>query len=269
MIGSNSTTRFVGPIPELYDRHMGPVLFEPYARDLAARVPSDAQRILELAAGTGRVTRHLMTALPPDGELTVTDLNEPMLVEARRRLPGDPRLRWQAADMQALPFDDGTFDVVACQFGLMFVPDKARAAGEMRRVLRRGGTLLLSTWDDRANNPASQALQELAFAELPADPPNFMLTPFSMPDPVALEALFAAAGFSSVHVETVAMTGTASSADDLATGFVRGNPLWNQLVERAIDADAFQARVAERLRRDFGDAPCQSALSAHVVIAVA
>jgi ubiquinone/menaquinone biosynthesis C-methylase UbiE len=265
----SSTTRFVGPIPELYDRHMGPVLFEPYARDLAARVPKTARQILEVAAGTGRVTRHLLAGLPADGKLVVTDLNEPMLAEAQRRLPADPRLWWQAADAQALPFGDATFDVVACQFGLMFVPDKALAAREMRRVLKPGGALLLSTWDDRENNPASKALQELAFAELPADPPSFMLTPFSMPDPVALGALFTTAGFSNVHVETVAMTGTASSAADLAIGLVRGNPLWNQLVERAIDADAFQARVEQRMRRDFGDAPCSSALSAHVVIAVA
>lgn len=265
----SSVTRFVGQIPELYDRHLGPVLFEPYARDLAARVPADARRILEVAAGTGRVTRHLLAALAPSGELVATDLNEPMLVEAQRRVPADARLRWQAADAQALPFGDASFDAVACQFGLMFVPDKPLAVREMRRVLKPGGMLLLSTWDDRLRNPATRALHELAFAELPANPPTFMLTPFSMPDPDALHALIAGAGFSSVHVDTVAMTATADSAADLAMGFVRGNPLWNQLVERAIDATAFQARVEDRLRRDFGDAPCRSVLSAHVVTAIA
>jgi ubiquinone/menaquinone biosynthesis C-methylase UbiE len=263
----STVPRFAGPIPELYDRHLGPVLFEPYAREVAARLPATARRILEIAAGTGRVTRHLLAALPPDGELIATDLNEPMLVEARRRLPTDPRLRWQAADAQELPFGDAELDAVVCQFGLMFVPDKPRALREMRRVLRRGSTLLLSTWDDLARNPASKLLHELAFAELPTDPPLFMRVPFSMPDPVELRALVEAAGFANVRVDTTALVADASSAADLAVGFVRGNPLWNQLVERGIDADAFQARVEDGLRRAFGHAPCRSPMSAHVVTA--
>ena len=112
-------------------------------------------------------------------------------------------------------------------------------------------------------------IHELAFAELPADPPTFMRTPFSLPDPIALRALVEAAGFATVHVETVAQIGEATSAADLAIGMVRGNPLWNQLVERGIDADSFEVRVADALRHAFGDVPCCSALSAHVVTAVA
>lgn len=265
----SSETRFVGPIPELYDRHFGPVLFEPYACDLAARVPPSSRRWLEIAAGTGRVTRHLLAALPADGELVATDLNRPMLDEARRRLPDDPRMRWHIADAQALPFDAGTFDLVACQFGLMFVPDKPLALREMRRVLRPGGTLLLSTWNDLALNPATVVVVELALAELPANPPMFMRTPFSMPDPIALRGLVEAAGFATVHVDTVAQIAEATSAADLAIGMVRGNPLSIELAERGIDTDDFESRVAEALRRAFGDAPCRSPLSAHVVTAIA
>ena len=266
---SSYAVAFTGSIPELYDRHLGPVLFEPYARDLAARVPTGARDVLEIAAGTGRLTRHLVAGLPAGGTLLATDLNEPMLAEAQLRVPADPRLRWQTADAQALPCGDAELDVAVCQFGLMFVPDPPRALREMRRVLRPGGTLLLSTWDDLARNPATQVLHALACAELPADPPVFMLTPFSMGDPVALRALVVAAGFATVRVDTVAAIGEASSAADLAAGFVRGNPLWHQLVERGIDADAFQLRVAAAVRSAFGDAPCRSALSAHVVTAVA
>lgn len=265
----STVTRFVGQIPELYDRHLGPVLFEPYALDLAARLPADTRRLLEVAAGTGRVTRHLLAALPPDGELVATDLNEPMIAVGRARLPNDPRVRWQTADAQALPFGDAAFDAVACQFGLMFMPDKVLALREMRRVLRPGGRLLLSTWDDVARNPATEVLHALAMAAFPADPPMFIKTPFSMPDPIALRTLISDAGFGEVQVETVAKTADASSAADLAIGFVRGNPLWGQLVERGVDGDAFQARVAEELTRAFGAAPCRSALSAHVVSAVA
>lgn len=262
----SSYTSFVGSIPERYDRHLGPVLFEPYARDLARRVPAGARRGLEIAAGTGRVTRHLVAALPADGELVATDLNEPMLAEAQRWVR-DPRVRWQVADAQALPLPAATFDVVACQFGLMFVPDKPAAAREMRRVLRPGGVALVSTWDRLEANPATAVLHRLACAEVPADPPQFMTVPFSMFDVAALRALFLDAGFADVEVETVAAVGDAASATDLAIGFVRGNPLWNQLVERGVDAAAFEAKVTAALADAFGDAPCRSALSAHVVTA--
>lgn len=258
-----STVAFVGSIPELYDRHMGPVLFEPYAQEVAARLPADAARVLEIAAGTGRVTRRLLER--PLRELVVTDLNEPMLAEARRRVGDDPRASWRTADAQELPFPDASFDAVVCAFCLMFVPDKARALGEMRRVLRPGGTLLLTTWDSLANNPASLVLHELARAALPSDPPAFMAVPFSMHDPAELRAL--ARAFSEATVETIARDGEAESAAHLATGFVRGNPLWNQLVERGIDADALEARVAQALAERFGDHPCRSPQSAHLLVA--
>jgi ubiquinone/menaquinone biosynthesis C-methylase UbiE len=266
---SSATTRFVGSIPELYDRHMGPVLFEPYAHDIARRLPADARRVLEVAAGTGRVTRQLLARLPAGGELVASDLNPPMLEEAQRRLGVDARLTFQQADAQALPFADARFDAVVCQFGLMFVPDKGLALREMRRVLRPGGTLLLSTWDDVRRNTATVVLQDQVIAAFPDDPPLFMNTPFSMTDRAELEALARAAGFARVAVETVALTGESESAGHLATGLVRGNPLWNQLVERGADAAGFEAAVKAALIRAFGDVPCRSALSAHVVTAVA
>lgn len=260
--------RFSGSIPALYDRHMGPVLFEPYARDVAARLPGTATRVLEIAAGTGRVTRHLVAALPPGGALVATDLYDAMLAEARTRIT-DARVTWQSADMQALPFPDRAFDAIVCQFGLMFVPDKPLALREMHRVLAPGGTLLLSVWDSLEKNPASKRLHELAYALMVDDPPTFMATPFSMPDPAVLVTLASGAGFSGVRVDTVEKIGEATSAIDQATGFVRGNPLWNQLVDRGIDADAFQATVAGVLAREFGEAPCRSAMSAHVLTATA
>jgi SAM-dependent methyltransferase len=264
----SSVTAFVGSIPELYDRHLGPVLFEPYARDLAGRLPPGTNRVLEIAAGTGRVTRQLLSALPTAGELVATDLNEAMIARGQQVITGDPRVKWQTADAQQLPFSDGGFDVVACQFGLMFVPDKLRALSEMRRVLRPGGTLLLSTWDSLDQNPATKILHELALAAFPADPPTFMLTPFSMTDPIALRDLVASAGFGQPRVDTVAAVGDATSAADFAIGVVRGNPLWGQLVERGVDAPAFERSVSEALASRFGDAPCRSPLSAHVVTAV-
>jgi len=265
---TSSPTAFVGSIPELYDRHLGPVLFEPYAIEMALRLPPDAARVLEVAAGTGRVTRQLLRALPDHATLLATDLNDAMLGRAAQ-LVADARVAWRAADAQALPVSDGEFDAVVCQFGLMFVPDKPRALREMRRALRGGGRLLLSTWDELARNAATQLLHELAAAAFPDDPPPFMLTPFSMPDRDALRALVAEAGFAHLDVETVERTGDSVSAADLATGMVRGNPLWNQLVERGVDAPVFERTVAAALAARFGDRPCRSPLSAHLVTAIA
>lgn len=261
--------RFTGSIPELYDRHMGPVLFEPYARELAQRVPPSAVRVLELAAGTGRLTRHLLAALPAGGQLVVTDLNPPMLDEAKKRVANDPRITWQAADMQALPFPDGAVNAVVCQFGLMFVPDKALAMREMKRVLSPGGILLLATWNDISENPASKMLHEYAYEAMPNDPPLFMGTPFSMGDAHELERLATEARFHGVRVDTVAKEGVAESAAHLATGFVRGNPLWNQLTDRGINVDAFERTMTAKLAHAYGDKPCKSPLSAHVLTAFA
>lgn len=262
-------TRFVGSIPALYDRHLGPVLFEPYAKDLAQRVPQSAQRIVELACGTGRLTRHLLASLRPDGELIATDLNDPMIAVAREHTAKDPRLTWRQADMQALPFQDGAVDAVVCQYGLMFAPDKPLALREMKRVLKSGGIVLLNVWDHLAKNAATKCMHELVTATFPDDPPQFMLTPFSMPETHELERLATEAGFRGIRVDTVAVTGEAESAAHFATGLVRGNPLWNQLSERGVDAVAFEAKVTAELVRRFGDTPCKTPLSAHVLTAFA
>ena len=266
---TSEVTRFVGSIPAIYDAHMGPMLFEPYGREVAKRLPRDVRRVLEIAAGTGRLTRHLLAALHDDGTIVATDLNEPMLAIGAERVGADPRLTWRTADAQALPFEAARFDAVFCQFGLMFLPDKPLGLREMHRVLRPRGTLVLTTWDTLAKNRGSQVLHELANESFPSDPPLFMALPFSMADPDALRTLVRDAGFADVVVETVALPGEAESAAHLATGFVRGNPLWNQLVARGVDAAAFEAAVAGALAAEFGDRPCISPLSAHVVTAVA
>lgn len=264
-----AVTAFVGSIPELYDRYLGPVIFEPYAIDLARRVPPGSRRVLELAAGTGRVTRHLIAALPADGALLVTDLSDMMIARGTQLLGSDPRVTWRTADMQALPFGDAEIDAVVCQFGLMFAPDKPLALREMKRVLRPGGVLLVSTWDRLAHNPASQLVDDHASATFAANPPQFMRAPFTLGDAAALRALAAAAGFADVRVDTVAKSADASSAADFATGLVRGNPLAIQLGERGADIAAFERAITDQLASRFGDRPCRSPLSAHVLTAIA
>jgi len=262
----SSTTAFVGSVPELYDRINGPAIFEPHARDLARRVPDGARRILEVAAGTGRVTRHLVARLPPGGELVATDLNQQMIEYARGAID-DPRIAWRTADAQALPVPDADFDVVAFQFGLMFVPDKPRAVRELWRVLRPGGVALVSTWDTLAANRSFEIAHEVAVAACPADPPRFYETPYGMHDRDALAALFEAAGFARVEVETVAAVGESESAAVAARGLVRGTPIVGQLVERRLDLDALERAVAARLAAELGDHPCRHPLVAHVVTA--
>jgi SAM-dependent methyltransferase len=259
-------TRFVGPIPEIYDRHMGPNLFEPYAVDIAQRLPPDVLHVLEVAAGTGRVTRQLLRVLAPEATLVATDLNEPMLEIAKRLTGDDPRVSWRQADAQALPLPDASVEAVVCQFGLMFVPDKLQAMREMRRVLTPGGILLLSVWSPIEDNPASKILHDEAYALLPSNPPTFMALPFCAPD---IGKLAHDAGLRGVRVDTVELMGISESAAHLATGFVRGNPLYNQVVERGLDPDAFEARLAAKLAAGFGDKPCRTPLSARVLTAFA
>ena len=248
----NDPPRFAGPIPDYYDRFMGPNLFEPYAVDVAARVPAGS-RVLELACGTGRVTRHLVAR---GLDVVATDLHEPMLAVARERAPG---ATFQVADICALPFPAQSFDVVVCQFGLMFVPDKPLAIREMRRVLRPGGVAIVAVWDLLANNPASELLHKAAHTTFPSA--AFMAIPFSLGDAAVVRDLFGP----DATIETVKLIGESPTANDLATGFVRGNPLWNQLVEAGVDAEAFQRRIAEGLAEHYGASPCRTPLSAHVI----
>src|SRR4051812_41455355 len=166
--------QFAGSIPETYDRYLGPLLFEPYARDLAAKLAALAPaRVLETAAGTGVATRALARALPTSAAIVATDLNRPMLDLAAARME-TAEVTWQQADALALPFEEGTFDAVACQFGAMFFADKAAAYREARRVLRRGGRFVLSVWDQLESNELAHAVDEAVAAQFPEDPPRFL-----------------------------------------------------------------------------------------------
>jgi SAM-dependent methyltransferase len=256
---------FSGSIPALYDRFLGPFLFEPYAVDLAARAAALApRRILETAAGTGIVTEALVAALPA-AEVVATDLNQAMLDVAARRVTS-PRVSFRAADAQSLPFGDSAFDVVVCQFGVMFFPDRVLAYREAKRVLRPGGHFLFNAWDRLEENPGSAAVADAVASLFPDDPPGFLArTPFGYHDKARIEADLLAAGFRDVAIETVRRRGPADSAREAAAGLCKGSPLRAEIEARAperLDEAAEAAAAAvEALGAESGR------LSAHVVTA--
>jgi SAM-dependent methyltransferase len=262
--GMSSHTAFSGSVPGNYDRYLGPALFEPYAADLAARIPTtDGVRVLELACGTGRVTRHLRAALPASASLVATDLNEPMLEFARAAVP-DPGITWQQADAEALPFPDGSFDAVVCQFGLMFLPDKAQGLREARRVLVPGGLFVASVWESIAAHPHARAIDAAFTGLFPESPPRFLEVPHGYHDRDRIRADFEAAGWDELEIELVRLQGEAPSARDVAVGFASGSPLTHELVERGADLTAVEDRITEELG---GGAPYTVELAALLLTA--
>lgn len=261
------TTAFVGSVPENYHRYLGPLLFEPYARDIAARLKAPpGARLLEVACGTGIVTKAALAALPHDAAIIATDLNEAMVDVARRHVASD-RVTFRVADAQTLPFDDGSFDILFCQFGVMFFPDKPRAMREARRVLARPSSrLIFNVWDALEHNPISALVHDTLATLFPDNPPDFYKTPFGWHDPALIEHVLREAGFTRVAMNPVTFPCTAPTADDAARGLVEGSPVSGQLKDRgASDLSAVRGDVAEVLARTHGREPCASTMRALVV----
>jgi ubiquinone/menaquinone biosynthesis C-methylase UbiE len=260
--------RFTGSVPASYDQLMVPLLFRPYAEELAQRAAALApRRILETAAGTGAVTQALHEALP-DSEIVATDLNPPMLEVAAQRVQS-PNVRFQPADAQELPFDDGRFDLVACQFGAMFFPDKVKGHSEARRVLRDGGSYLLAIWDRIDRNPMSEAAQQALIDLFPDDPPLFMQEgPFGYHDTATIERDLRAAGFTEVRIEPVELTSRAPSSDDAAKALCYGTPMGVEVEDRAPGTlDRAFEKVKAGLARFDGPDGFEAPMSAHIVTA--
>jgi ubiquinone/menaquinone biosynthesis C-methylase UbiE len=262
-------TVFSGSIPSLYDTYLGPLIFEPYAEDLATRLSAlDPERVLETAAGTGIVTRALDRSLSPRAGIVATDLNQPMLDHAAERISSS-RVGWQKVDAQALPFPDATFDAVVCQFGVMFFPDKQKAYGEARRVLKPGGRFIFSVWDKLEHNEFSDLVSSAVADMFADDPPRFLArTPHGYHDRNAVVAELRSAGFGNVAAETLTRRSVAPSCRDPATGFCQGSPLRSEIEARdasrlAEATDAAAGKIAAR----FGNGPVDGKIQAHVFTA--
>ncbi len=259
--------RFSGSVPANYERYMVPLLFRPYAEVLADRALGfQPKRILETAAGTGVVTGELARALP-DAEIVATDLNQVAATRVSSR-----NVSFREADALALPFEDKSFDLVACQFGVMFYPDKVKGNSEARRVLRDGGRYLVAIWDDITRNPLSNLAHVGLQRLFPDNPPMFMKRgPFSYHDPEWIERDLAAAGFTRVEIETVELTSRSASAEDAARGLCYGSPMRVELELEDYGEDALDRafeQVAQAAKAYEGPDGFEAPMSAHIVTAI-
>ena len=264
---TQADSAFVGSIPELYDRCLGPMLFEPYALDLGQRFAGFEGALLETAAGTGRATRALARAAPA-AAITATDLNPPMLARAAEVVDA-PNVVWREADALALPFADASFDAVACQFGVMFFPDKVAGFAEARRVLRPDGRLVFSVWDRIEDNDIPLLVRDTVSALFPDDPPGFLARgPFSWHDKARIREALAQAGFGAVEIETVTLPTPAQSAADATLGLCKGSPMAGEIETRRPGAlEMTVEAVVQALTRQFGEGPFAGQGQALVVTA--
>jgi ubiquinone/menaquinone biosynthesis C-methylase UbiE len=259
---------FTGSIPAIYDRYMVPLVFRPYAELVAGRAKTlRPARILETAAGTGVVTEALSRALP-DAVIVATDLNQAMLDEAARKVPAG-NVSFRQADALNLPFEDSSFDLVLCQFGVMFFPDKVAGNAEARRVLRDGGHYLLVIWDSIDRNLATRIGGGAVAKLFPEDSAAFYeRIPFRYHDRALIESDLRAARFKAVEIETVELRSRAASARDVAIGMTQGTPMRSEIEKQSPDALAAATDAAERALRQFeGPDGFEAPMSAHIVTA--
>jgi len=261
---------FGGSIAKLYDEYFVPLIFEPYAEDLARRLTTRRlARVLEIAAGTGVVTRRLASLLPEDVSIVATDLNKPMLDLAAE--VGTARsVEWRQADAMQLPFEEGSFDAVVCQFGAMFFPDKAKAFAEARRVLKPGGVLLFNIWDRIEENEFADVITTALESVFPDDPPRFMArTPHGYYDIATIQQDLRGGGFvKTPSVDTLAARSIAASARIPAMAYCQGSPLRNEIEARDKSRLDEATDIAENaIARRFGRGQVDGKIQAHIVAA--
>jgi SAM-dependent methyltransferase len=266
--GPATDEAFAGAIPAIYEEYLVPLIFEPYAADLANRVASrPLTRVLEIAAGTGVATRQLASVLPESVSIVATDLNQAMLDLASAVGTQRP-VQWRQADALHLPFRNGSFDAVVCQFGIMFVPDKAAAFSEARRVLGPEGVLIFSVWDRIEENEFADTVATALEVLFPEDPPQFMArTPHGYHDFAGITRDLKNGGFrASPQISTVAARSRAASARMPAVAYCQGSPLRNEIEARG-ESRLREATdiAAEAIAQRFGRGPVEGKVQAHIV----
>jgi len=257
---------FSGSVPEYYDTCLGPAWFDGFAADLARRLSSKpAGDVLEIACGTGMLTRHLRERLDPAVRLVATDLSASMLDYARRKLNDRIGIEWREADAAKLPFGDRAFGAVVCGFGVMFVPDKQAAFREACRVLKDGGTFLFNVWTRLEDLPHAAAAFEVVETLFPGDPEMRFTVPYDLHDAALLRGLLEQAEFGNVKIEHKRLAIDRVSARTIATGLIRGTPRSVLIEKRGVALDRVIDAIAVSLTRIGGADPYRGSAEAVVV----
>lgn len=264
----DSDNVFSGSVAEFYETYLVPLIFLPYARDLAQRVSSEpVEQVLEIAAGTGVVTRALGDELDPTVSIVATDLNQPML-DYGASVRDDRNVEWRQADALALPFEDATFDAVVCQFAVMFFPDRAKAYSEALRVLKPGGRFLFNVWDQIEENEFADTITESLTDLFPTDPPRFLArTPHGYSDIDEIESDLKEGGFSATpSVSTMAARSTAADPSIPAIAYCQGTPLRDEIESRDETLLVHATEVATAAVSDrFGPGTVDGKIQGHIV----
>ena len=258
------SSSFIGDIPRHYDVGLGPTLFMDFADRLVSECCADrVLNAMELAAGTGIVSRKLRDNLPAEARLLVTDLNAPMLDVARRKFSDSENVDFSVVNAMELPFEDGAFDLLLCQFGVMFFPDKVAAFREAARVLRPGGRYVFNVFSAMQENPHSQLALAIPAQFFPGDPPGFYKVPFHYGDPQKVRADLAAAGLHNVVHETIRLSSKINDPEAFARGLVYGNPVIEDIKRLGnVDPETVVAAVQRGLTVTFGPADMRIPLEA-------
>jgi SAM-dependent methyltransferase len=256
---------FDGSIPEYYDSCLGPAWFDGMGKELAGLLPANpGGALLEIACGTGLVTRRLRQRLDPSLRMVASDFSKAMLDYARDKLGDVDGIEWREADAAKLPFGDREFGAVACSFGVMFVPDRKAVFSEARRVLKDGGTFIFSVWDRIENNPCARVLAEVVEGLFPDDPEMRFRLPWEMYDVAQLRKLLADARFEVVRIEMKRLPIENVSARTVATGGLRGTPRVHLLTKHGIAVGEVIDRATAALEKmggaDVFRAHCQAIL---------
>jgi SAM-dependent methyltransferase len=268
MLTQSSDKLFTGSIPEIYERYLVPLIFEDYAQDLASRVSNrPVSNVLEIATGTGVVTRAVVDALDSNVSIVSTDLNQAML-DYGASVRSDNNVKWKVADALSLPFEDDAFDVVLCQFGVMFFPDRVKAYSETLRVLKPGGRYIFNVWDRIEDNEFADTVTTALMDVFPDDPPLFLpRTPhgYSNIDKIASE--LSEGGFTSKpSFETVTVRSRAKSPSVPAIAYCQGTPLRNEIENRDSSLLESATEVATAaISKRFGNGAIDGKIQGHVV----
>jgi ubiquinone/menaquinone biosynthesis C-methylase UbiE len=269
---SDSDKLFTGSIATIYDRYLVPLIFEQYARDMAERAASLApDSILEIASGSGVVTRAVAEVLRSDTRYVATDLNPPMLEQAAKAQSDPERIEWQPADALHLPFGDETFDLALCQFGVMFFPDRVRAYSETRRVLRSGGAFVFSMWDRIEENDFAQVVTQSLAATFPRDPPDFLArVPHGHYDIDLFRTELRTAGFTDVTIESLEAISSAENAMIPAVAYCQGTPLRNEIETQTTSTlEEATEQASNAIAERFGEGSVEGRIRAFVITASA